>query len=149
MSVCTFFGHSDYCELDAAKLRSAIENLIEQGTDTFYVGNHGAFDAMVRACLKQLSKQYPHIHYGVVLAYLPGEKGNEDLSDTIYPEGMESAPPKFAIDRRNKWMLAQADLVVCYVRRTWGGAYKFASLAQKQGKTVINLYERCSPQESR
>lgn len=143
MSVCTFFGHSDCYGLDKDKLRTAIEERIRQGTDTFYVGNHGVFDALVHTCLKQLSEQYPHIHYAVVLAYLPGQKRDgDDLSDAIYPEGIEVGPPQFAIERRNRWMLCRADSVICYVRRPWGGAYKFVQLAKKQGKKVVNLYEQ-------
>ena len=141
MSVCTFFGHSDGYGLDRDMLCCAIEGLIGQGVDTFYVGNHGVFDAAVRACLKKLCRQYPHICYAVVLAYLPREKQSDDFSDTIYPEAVEAGLPKFAIDRRNKWMLQQADIVICHIRHTWGGAYKFVRLARKQGKRVINLYE--------
>ena len=39
--VCTFFGHRDCFDLDEAVLWSAIENLINQGVDAFYVGNQG------------------------------------------------------------------------------------------------------------
>ena len=45
----------------------------------------------------------------------------------------------FAIAKRNKWMLEQAEYCICYVNRTWGGAYRFASLASRRGLTVLNL----------
>ena len=51
-------------------------------------------------------------------------------------------PPRFAIERRNRWMLRQAEVVVTYVRYTWGGAHKFKSAAEKQGKRVIELWSR-------
>ena len=138
MSACTFFGHRDCFELDREKLCQAIEELIHQGVDTFYVGNQGQFDGAVHSCLKQLRLIYPHIRFSVVLAYLPTEKREfEDLSDTVYPE-IEGSP-KFAIDRRNRWMLQQAEYVICYVCHITGGAYKFARLAKRQGKKVINL----------
>ena len=140
MAVCTFFGHRECYGLEEAILRQAIADLIEQGVDTFYVGNQGQFDALVRIVLRQLQKDYPHIRYSVVLAYLPVEKREyEDMSDTMYPEGLETGPLKFAIDRRNQWMLSRADFVICYIRRTWGGAYKFARTAKHREKTVINL----------
>lgn len=140
MAVCTFFGHRECYGLEEAILRQAIADLIEQGVDTFYVGNQGQFDALVRIVLRQLQKDYPHIRYSVVLAYLPVEKREyEDMSDTMYPEGLETGPLKFAIDRRNQWMLNRADFVICYIRRTWGGAYKFARTAKLREKTVINL----------
>ena len=138
MKTCTFFGHRDGFGLDREILRRTIEELIHQGVDTFYVGNQGQFDGAVYSCLKQLRTGYPHIRVWIVLAYLPTEKREaEDLSDTIYPE--IEGPPKFAIDRRNRWMLQRAEVVICYVCHITGGAYKFAKLAKRQGKKVINL----------
>lgn len=138
MSACTFFGHRECYGLDAGLLKAAIETLIREGVEEFFVGNQGDFDAMVYGCLKQLRKVYPHIRIAVVLAYLPTEKENGvALSDTMYPE--IEGHPKFSIDRRNRWLLEQASVCVCYVNHTWGGAYKFARLAKQRGKTVINI----------
>lgn len=75
MSVCTFFGHRDCPPSIKPKLKQALIHLIEtQSVDTFYVGNHGAFDAMVRSTLAELMQDYPHIRCAVVLAYLPTKK---------------------------------------------------------------------------
>jgi hypothetical protein len=107
----------------------------------FYVGNNGNFDTMVRRQLKDLSHTYP-ITYSVVLAYLPTEKNKyDDLTNTIYPEGIESVPKRFAISYRNKWMIQQSDIVVTYVTYTYGGAWQFKALAERQGKMVIELSE--------
>lgn len=138
--VCTFFGHSECYGLDAAVLRSAIEDLVKHGVTEFLVGNQGQFDAMVRNCLKSLQQQYPDIRYTVVLAYLPKEKGEfEAFSDTMYPEGIECVHPKFAIDWRNRFLISSADVCLCFINRTFGGAYKFAHMAKTRGLTVINL----------
>ena len=64
------------------------------------------------------------------------------FSDTIFPEGLEFAPPRFAISRRNEWMLKQADFVVTYITHSWGGAAQFAEKAQRQGKNLIHLAEK-------
>ena len=106
----------------------------------FYVGNNGNFDSMVRRVLKNLKTQYPQMYYAVVLSTLPMPRDNEDASDTIFPEGMERTPPRFAIAKRNKWMLEQSDIVVAYVRAV-GGAEKFVNIAAKKGKEIINLAE--------
>ena len=114
-------------------------DLIEnQQADTFYVGRQGSFDALVYATLRELAAEYPHIRYAAVLERLSG-KNTDDFTETLFPGAMENVPPRFAIDRRNNWMLQQADFVVVYVTHTWGGAAKFAGKAEKQGKTVINL----------
>ena len=57
----------------------------------------------------------------------------------MFPEGLEFAPPRFAISRRNEWMLKRADYVVTYVTHGWGGAAQFAEKAKRQGKAVIDL----------
>ena len=53
-----------------------------------------------------------------------------------------SAHPKLAITKRNEWMAEQADLVLCYIERENGGAYKAVKFAEKLGKEIINLAER-------
>lgn len=118
-------------------LRDAIEDLIGQGVDTFYVGNQGGFDAMVYGCLKQLRKRHPHILVAVVLAYLPAQGSEDGVADTMYPE--IEGHPKFAIARRNRWMIEKSGHCVCCINYTWGGAYKFARQAKRRGLTVINL----------
>ena len=138
MSVCVFYGHRDAPQAVLPRLRATVATLIEQGTDTFYVGNHGDFDRMVRAELIALKAEHPHIRCAVVLAYLP----HAPLAyDTVYPEGLENVPPRFAIDARNRWMLARADVVVTYVCRPYGGAAKYKRVAQRRGRRVIELAE--------
>lgn len=138
MSVCTFFGHKECHNLDAQVLRNAIEDLIQQGADLFYVGHQGHFDAMVYSCLKQLHNVYPHIQFFVVLAYLPIKKPDHpETANTLYPE--IEGYPKFAIDRRNRWMIHAADHCLCYITHTWGGAYKFARIAKQKGLNIVNL----------
>ena len=143
MAVCTFFGHHDCPGSVREKLYEIISDLIEnRGVSMFYVGNHGAFDAIVRSVLRDLQRKYPQIQYTVVLAYLPGKKSEfsyDDYSDTMLPEGIEAVPRRFAISWRNKWMLRQAEYVVTYITHPWGGAAQFAEIAERQKKNVINL----------
>ena len=82
-----------------ATLIDLIENV---GVRCFYVGNNGGFDRMVIGNLRMLQKEYPHIRYTVVLAYMPSEKEDQNDFNTIYPEGLEQVPPRYAIDRRNR-----------------------------------------------
>lgn len=122
-------------------LLSTLEELIlTHGVNQFYVGHQGQFDAYVHKVLKKLGEKYPHIHYEVVLAYMPGQLIEYvDFSDTMLPEGIEGIHPRFAISWRNNWMLQKADYVVTYFSHTWGGAYRFACHARQKGKYVINI----------
>ncbi len=140
--VCTFFGHWDTGEEIIPDLQKEIINLIEnKNVDTFYVGNHGHFDGYAEEILKNLKEIYPHIKYSVVLAYLPrGDDGDYyDFSNTIYPEGIEKSPLKFAITKRNKWMIEKSDFVITYVKRVIGGAAQFKELAEKKKKIIIEI----------
>ena len=136
----TFFGHKDTPKEIEPTLRSTLIDLIENKNVTvFYVGNNGNFDTMVRRQLENLSQTYP-ITYNVVLAYLPTKKSEyDDYANTILPEGIETVHKRFAISYRNKWMVEQSDIVVTYVARTYGGAWQFKAMAERQGKTVIEL----------
>ena len=138
--VCTFFGHKDTPKEIEPTLRSTLIDLIEnKNVNVFYVGNNGNFDTMVRRQLEDLSQTYPII-YSVVLAYLPTEKNKYDnLTNTIYPEGIESVPKRFAISWRNKWMIQQSDIVVTYVTHNFGGAAKFKTLAEKSGRAIYSI----------
>ena len=137
--VCTFFGHRQVTKEIEPTLRATLVELIENhDVKRFYVGNHGGFDAMVQRALKELSLTYA-IHFYVVLAYLPEKKGKNDFS-TIFPEGLETVPKRFAISYRNKWMIERADYVVTYVHHNIGsGAAQFKELAEKRGKIVIEV----------
>ena len=139
---CTFFGHRDTPDSVKRILEKTVRDLIEnRGVDNFYVGNHGRFDVMVYSVLKQMKKEYPHIRFAVVLAYMPveTEEDNIDYNDTLYPDGLENTPKRFAISHRNRWMLNNADMVIAYVAYSRGGAWQGVRAAKGQGKTVINL----------
>ena len=138
----TFFGHKDTPKEIEPTLRTTLVDLIENhGATEFYVGNNGNFDTMVRCQLENLSQTYP-ITYSVVLAYLPTKKSEyDDYTNTILPEGIETVPKRFAISWRNKWMIQQSVVIVTYVTHSFGGAAQFKEMAEKQGKTVIELSE--------
>ena len=139
MLTCTFFGHRDCPDTIRTKLREVLVELIaNHGVEMFYVGNQGRFDTIVSGVLRDLKKEYPHIDYAVLLAYMPC-KQDEDALNTMLPEGIEFVHPRYAISWRNNWMLKQSDYVVTYITHSWGGAAKFADKARKQGKIVFNI----------
>lgn len=141
--VCTFFGHRDILEDIKPALRQTIIHLIKNySVDTFYVGNNGDFDNIVRKVLQKTKEEYPQIKYAVIPAYMPVKNDGKDTFDYLCPYLFERIPPRFAIVKRNKWMIKECDFVITYVKHTFGGAAQFKELAEKQGKTVINIYKR-------
>ena len=140
---CAFFGHKESPDSIKPLLEEEIRKLIEnEGYEEFLVGNQGRFDAMVYTTLKRLQVEHPTIRFYVVLAYMPGrntEYATIDYTDTIFPEGLETVPRRFAISRRNKWIVENSNAVICYVNHTWGGTYQAVILAEKRNLSIINL----------
>ena len=142
---CCFFGHREINETDELRERvtAVIERLIkEDNVDTFLFGSKSRFDSLSLELVTELKQKYPHICYSVALAYMPGKGQKYELysqTETFLPEGIENVPRRFAISYRNKWMVKESDIVVCYITHLWGGAAQFAEYAQRQGKEVINL----------
>ena len=140
---CCFFGHKDTPSSVYVKLEEAIEKVIvEDGVFSFFVGNQGQFDSMALSALRKLKLKYPHINYNVVLAYMPAEKemwSPYEYSETMLPEGIESVHPRYAISWRNKWMVNESDMVICYITHGWGGAARYVEIAAKKQKAIIHL----------
>ena len=145
MSICSFFGHRSVGAEIRPGLYAEIErHIIEKSSDTFYVGGYGQFDNMTAGILCNMKERYPHIAVYHVLAYLPtgaNAENHEKQHPTLYPEGLELVPKKFAIAHRNRWLVAQSDCIIAYVRASWGGAYEALKYAKQQGKDIINLAE--------
>ena len=136
---CIFFGHHDCPDSVKPHFLAAIRKQIENGTTCFYVGTHGNFDAMALSCLRTLKRDYPTIRYAVVLAYFPSDPNAYLPGETIYPDGTESVPRRFAVDFRNRWMIGRADTVISYRTRPFGGTAKYVGKAKKKGVCVVNL----------
>lgn len=143
MAVCTFFGHRDTPFEVQYKFEEVLIDLIEnKEVDIFYVGNQGHFDFLVRKSLRKLKEIYPHIKPFAILAYMPRNKKEyeqELFLESIYPENLEFVPLKFAIVKRNEWMINRSDYVVTYTTRVVGGAYRFVELSEKQKEKIINI----------
>lgn len=134
---CCFIGHKERDISVFVNLMFTVKELIEEkGVDHFYMGNNGWFD---RTCFNLLKfDNNPNIKYNVVLAYYPdGIVGYEN--NTIYPEGIELVPKKFAIKKRNEWMIDNSDYVVCHVKHTHSNAHKFREYAIRKNRIVIDV----------
>ena len=78
--------------------------------------------------------------YSIVLAYMPDEKtAGRYGDDTLYPDGLETVPKRFAISKRNEWMVRHSDYMICYVYKITGSAVKVREMAQKRGVKVVDL----------
>ncbi|MBP3686659.1 MAG: hypothetical protein J6J21_06480 [Clostridia bacterium] len=143
MNTCTFFGHRDAPGTISKALRDAVIELIRQnGVVRFLVGNEGSFDRIVQLELHRLQAEFPEISFFVVLSSLPSGRSRPGLDprfESIYPEEVARTIPRFRIDRRNRWMIQQSDVVITYFRKIASNTQKYQDLALRQNKTVIAL----------
>ena len=140
MARCTFFGHRDCPDSIGPTLQYTIEQLIlTRSVDKFYVGHQGHFDALVLKTLRELKRQHPEISFYVVLAYLPRREMPYEIEETLYPEGLETIPPRFSIIHRNRWMVEHSDYVVSALSVDFGGAAEAIRYAERIGKEEVRL----------
>lgn len=139
------FGHHDCRDTIRPVIMEQIKDIICRDPECeFLVGHQGRFDELTTSVLKELSREYPDLNYSVVLAYHPSEVKlvvEVPPEHTIYPEGLEKAPRRYAISKRNDWMLKEADAVICYITHWYGGAAKFVEKAGKMEILVVNMAE--------
>ena len=143
MRCCTFFGHRECPDTVRPQLKKIIIQLIRiEKVKMFYVGNQGRFDSIVLGVLKELRQECDDFEFGIVLAYHPepGRKECTDFEYTMFPEELERVHPRYAISKRNDWMLVHSDYVVCYVEHSWGGAARYAEKAQRMKKNIYRVY---------
>ena len=134
----TFCGHSKINQTDGFSrwLDAILPSFIEGGATTFYLGGYGAFDGLAAAAVRRQKKVYPHIEMVLVLAYLDRDVDASRYDSTTYPP-LEQVPPRYAIVKRNEWMVYESDVVISGVTHSWGGAAKTLEFAQRKKKVIF------------
>ena len=136
----TFCGHSDTAESPELRawLRRIITEMIETGADTFLLGGYGSFDRIAASVVWEVKKRYPGVESVLVLPYLERDAGSSVYDRTTYPP-LENVPKRYAIPRRNEWMVDNAEAVIANVGHGWGGAAKMLEYAIRKKKMVLNF----------
>ena len=141
------FGHRDFCptkEIEE-KLYSLLNNLIRSKEYLeIYIGRNGEFDVFAASVVKRFQKEVGAERNCLTLI-LPYTVKDIDYyekyyDDIIIPDRVTNAYPKFAITKRNRWMVENCDLLVCFVKHNNGGAYKAMKYAEKLERKIINLF---------
>ena len=136
----TFCGHSKLYQTENISkwLDIILPALIEGAATTFYLGGYGDFDSLAAAAVRRQKTKYPNIEAVLVLAYLNREMDASRYDGTTYPP-LETVPPRYAIVRRNEWMVRESDVVISGVTHGWGGAAKTLDYAKRRGKVIVQF----------
>lgn len=136
--IVTFCGHREVNEPEKVRkwLNETIEGLILEGADCFYLGGYGRFDAMAADAVRELKQKYPGIRSVLVLPYLDREYDVSGYDESIYPP-LENVPKRYAISKRNDYMVDNTDVVIAYVLYGFGGASKTLRYAERKHKRIV------------
>ena len=143
IKICSAFGHRDVFEDISRRLSSAVRMAVKQGCEIFYTGAMGEFDEVFSSEVRALKKDYPNIKLICVKPYMTTEINNQGeylytlYDDIVIPTELADVHYKAAIKKRNEWMITKSDLVILYVKRDFGGAYKAKQFAVKNERQVI------------
>ncbi len=137
--ICTFFGHSDAPDSIKEDLRKKILHIVENvGVKTFYVGNNGNFDFLVQSILAEMSIE-KSFEFSIVLSYVNEKALSGNQEATIFPEGLEKALPKFAISKRNEWLIKKSNYAIVYLEHRFSNSCKWVEKSKKSGLKIINV----------
>ena len=139
--VITFTGHASISFHERVKgiVKEAIRsNILKSSTVTCYLGGYGDFDEISARACKELKDEGFKMELIYVTPYINETKSPARYDGTIYPP-IENTPPKFAIKKRNEWMISNSDTVIAYVNHNFGGAYNSLQYAKRKKKKIINV----------
>ena len=144
--IITFCGHSNclFSDEEKEKLKQLlIKEIRKNPTCKFYLGGYGDFDSLCLRTLRELKTYFPNIELLFITPYLDKNYSKLELAkyyydDIIFPP-IENVPRKFAILKRNEWMVDSADLVIAYVKYSWGGAAKTLEYAKRKKVPIVNV----------
>lgn len=140
------FGHRDfngYQTLDKQLYPLLKDVICTKPYVEIYIGRSGEFDIYAATVVKRAQNAMGKAN-NALICVLPYPDKNTEYYEKYYdsiiiPECIEKSHPKGAISKRNRWMVEQADLLVCHVERESGGAYtamKYAKRLKKQSSTL-------------
>lgn len=156
MHICTFAGHSFvYSAVAESRLKEEIEKYLSEVDEvSFYVGGRGEFDGMAAAAVRAAKARHKEkeIRLYLIEPYLHASMNRDkeyyekQYDGIIVPEELIGVHPKAAIQKRNRWMVDQADLLIAFVSRDFGGAYETLKYARRLNTIrIINIAEEPAP----
>lgn len=137
---CTFFGHRDVSDAIKGDLEESILSLIEtERIELFLVGNNGNFDFLVQEVLAGLKREGKDVRFRIVLSRLDEKALSMNQKETVFPEELENTIPKFAISKRNEWLIKNASVLIAFVKHRPSSSAVWVERAARRGLAVRNI----------
>ena len=140
--IVVFCGHSGFNESEKYEqtLLKILNDTVGENPVEMYLGGYGLFDEFANQCAKKYKATHPNVSLIYVTPYITSEYCRNHLKlkkaqydSIIYPD-IEKVPLKYAVLYRNRYMINNADYVIAYVKRAFGGAYQSLKFARSKIK---------------
>ena len=147
----SLFGHryiEDFVPVEE-ELKELVKKIIPKYETVFFlVGRDGDFDRIAASAIRRARKEVGHQWCNLIWV-IPYETADyRDNYDEYmkYYDGIHDYDESYRVHYkaahkvRNRCMIDESDLVICYVGTNKGGAYDAMRYAQRTGKKVINIF---------
>ena len=151
--IITFCGHKNI--VDCCSVQEKLTNSIillfssaqnEHTSLSFYCGGYGEFDDLSEKTVEETRNRFPNVicEKLFITPYITptykerNEFMRQKFDNIVYPP-LETVPYRYAIIRRNEWMIDQADIVIAHVRYSWGGAARSLEYAKRKKKEILMI----------
>lgn len=133
------------------ELLVAIDNAVTEGKSNFIHGMMSGFDIIAAEAVLEIKKKHPHIRLISVLPFIEDFFATKEWYGNWARRAIEvyrrsddhaclarSYYPRVYYDR-NKWMVEQSSLLICYQNSDRGGTAFTVNQAQQNEVPIINL----------
>ena len=109
----------------------------------FYCGGYGSFSQIASDAIDIFRERHPEIESKklfitpyITPRYLKVVEYMKEFYDEIVYPPLENVPSKFAISRRNQWMIDRCNLLCAYMENPCGNTRKCVDYAIRKDKNV-------------
>ena len=148
----SFIGHrvvDEYRQVEE-ELDEVIELLHRKyGFIDFNVGRNGEFDDLATQAVRRFRREWEE--WCELTLVEPYPVANLDIIEKSYDSVIiptdRKCHYKAAIGERNKWLAENCDMMIVYIKRDYGGAYKCYKYAQELGVPIMNIADNIKNKE--
>ena len=149
MKVCAFTGHRNLSgyDFDELLLERVVLNLVKNGVTRFLCGMAVGFDLKAAQIVLALKERY-NVE---LVACLPCTNQSERFSardKLIYAQVLERCDEVVILEneyksgcmfKRDRYLVDNSDILVCFLRKNRGGTYYTVNYARKSNKKIIEI----------
>ena len=150
--ICSFSGHRQISRIHTTALcdllSTTIDELIASGVRTFRSGGALGFDLLAAGCVLAKKRNNPDIRLHMILPCRDQSARWAEKFKRAYNNILSAADEvtylaeqydAFCMQRRNLALVDGADILLCYLTRSFGGTMSTVNHAYDRNVKIINL----------